>query len=408
MMNIVSLFSGAMGLDLGLEAAGFKTMVCVENDVAAAKTIKLNRPDLPLISRDVRTVSADEIFELAGARNVDAVVGGPPCQAFSVFGNRGGMKDDRGAVIKDYVRLVDEIQPKAFLMENVRGLLSIKLDGDEEFSKKGGLFAWLQREFRKIGYRTDTFVVNSANYGTPQIRERIFVFGSRSNTKAEFPKPQFSNRDEDKLPPFRTLGDAIGSEFKETDPDCMNFSPRKLEYLRMVPAGGNWRHLPVEVQKESMGKSWYLKGGRSAYWRKLSFDYPSPALTTMPNHAGTSMCHPTELRALTCGESAAIQEFPPSWRFVGSATEKCRQIGNAVPTRLAQVAGETLIKLLIQIDETVSDSKANLLSEDTVTHLRPHVRTRSFWRNGEVQEGHTSYRGNSAVNQAELNLIPKS
>lgn len=397
-----------MGLDLGLESAGFVASVCVENDPAAVETIRKNCPDLPLLSQDVRNVSAETIYEATGRRDFDALVGGPPCQAFSVFGNRGGMKDDRGAVIKDYVRLVDEIQPRAFLMENVRGLLSIKLEGDERFSKKGGLFEWLQQEFRKIGYRTDTFVVNSANYGTPQIRERIFVFGSKSVIKANFPQPQFSNRAEDNLPPFVTLGDAIGDGFEETDADCMNFSPRKLEYLSMVPPGGNWRHLPVEIQKESMGKSWYLKGGRSAYWRKLSFDYPSPALTTMPNHAGTSMCHPTELRALTCGEYAAIQEFPSSWRFVGSATEKCRQIGNAVPIRLARVAGDTLMKLLNQIDVDVSRDMKNALPDDTITHLRPHVRTRSFWKNGQVQEGHTSYRGGSDSRQEELDLAIKS
>lgn len=398
-MQTVSLFSGAMGLDLGLEKAGFETCICVENDRAAVETIRRNRPHLPLLAEDVRRVSARSIFDETGKSDFDAVVGGPPCQAFSVFGNRGGLKDDRGAVIQDYVRLVNEIRPKVFLMENVRGLLSIKLDGDEKYSHKGGLFLWLQDQFRKAGYRTDTFVVNSANYGAPQIRERIFVFGTRFDVKADFPKPEFSNRPEDGLPPFKTLGDAIGDGFIDPDTDCMNFSERKLKYLKLVPPGGNWRHLPEEIQKESMGKSWYLKGGRSAYWRKLSFDYPSPALTTMPNHAGTSMCHPTELRALTCGEYAAIQEFPTDWVFVGKATDKCRQVGNAVPVRLAEVAGNVLRTLLQKCENQAACE--NFLSEDTITHLRPHVRTRSFWKNGSVQEGHTSYNESRPTEAAD-------
>ncbi len=114
----------------------------------------------------------------------------------------------------------------------------------------------------------------------------------------------------------------------------------------MVPPGGNWRSLTEEMQKESMGKSWYLKGGRSAYWRKLSFGFPSPTVVTMPNHAGTSMCHPSELRAISVGEAAAIQEFPKEWIFQGTTTAKFRQIGNAVPVRLGQVAGSVIMEFI--------------------------------------------------------------
>jgi DNA (cytosine-5)-methyltransferase 1 len=170
----------------------------------------------------------------------------------------------------------------------------------------------------------------------------------------------------------------------------MNFSPRKLKYLAMVPPGGNWRNLSEDVQKESMGKSWYLKGGRSAYWRKLSFDFPSPTVVTMPNHAGTSMCHPTELRALTVGEMAAVQEFPRDWKFAGSPTDKCRQIGNAVPPRLGQVAGRVLQRLL-QASETLSPLRDKPAASGRIIHIRPHVRTRSYFKDGEVISGHTGY-----------------
>ena len=175
----------------------------------------------------------------------------------------------------------------------------------------GSLIKMLFKEYNKIGYHVDCFVVNSANYGAPQIRERIMLIGNRFNKLVEFPNPTHSNRLKDKLPSFKTLGDVIGprSKFKDSSPEIMDFSPRKLHYLKMVPPGGNWRCLPIDIQKESMGKSWYLKGGRSAYWRRLSFEFPSPTVVTMPNHAGTSMCHPNETRALTVKEVAPFKNF---------------------------------------------------------------------------------------------------
>jgi DNA (cytosine-5)-methyltransferase 1 len=233
--------------------------------------------------------------------------------------------------------------------------------------------------------------VNSANYGAPQIRERVILIGNKHNYKANFPKPLYSNRLEDDLPPFKTLGDAIGpkSPFIDQFPEVMNFSPRKLKYLSMVPEGGNWRSLPEEVQKESMGKSWYLKGGRSAYWRKLSFAFPSPTVVTMPNHAGTSMCHPTELRAISVGEAAAIQEFPKNWDFQGSTTQKFKQVGNAVPTRLGRVAAETA-KLVLEKIEIKAPPEFSSPGH-TEEHIRPHIRTRTFFKNGQAFNGDTSY-----------------
>lgn len=147
--------------------------------------------------------------------------------------------------------------------------------------------------------------------------------------------------------------------------------------------------MPEEIQKESMGKSWYLKGGRSAYWRKLSFQFPSPTVVTMPNHAGTSMCHPTELRAISVGEAAAIQEFPKDWYFQGTTTEKFRQIGNAVPVRLGKIAGEVAMEILKKI-ESGGFEKIDKPSYRE-SHIRPHVRTRSFFKNGQVFSGDVSY-----------------
>ncbi|EBY6523104.1 TPA: DNA cytosine methyltransferase [Salmonella enterica] len=403
--KFISLFSGAMGLDLGLEEAGFEPLACVEQDRAALKTIKTNKPNLAVFEGSIVDCTGPELLALAGVKDkeeIDLIAGGPPCQAFSVFGNRLGLEDARGQLIFEYIRMIKEISPKVFVMENVRGLLSMSIvpaSKKKELSdmiessafEKGSLIKRVAKEFNKLGYHVDCFVVNAANYGAPQIRERVILIGNRFGMKADFANPLFSNRAEDNLPPFKTLGDVIGPEsgFIDKYPEVMNFSPRKLKYLSMVPPGGNWRSMTEEMQKESMGKSWYLKGGRSAYWRKLSFQFPSPTVVTMPNHAGTSMCHPTELRAISVGEAAAIQEFPNHWKFEGTTTEKFRQIGNAVPVRLGKVAGEAAMKLLNRIQE---NNAADLATPSyTETHIRPHIRTRSFYKNGQAFSGDVSY-----------------
>ena len=321
-------------------------------------------------------------------------------------------------MIFEFVQLVNELRPHVFLMENVRGLLSTPIVDKKSFDpkiinpcvrEKGSLLKLLLQKFNDIGYRVDCFVVNSVNYGAPQIRERVLLIGNRHNVFESFPSPLYSNRSEDNLPPFRTLGDAIGGSFVDSCPEIMNFSERKLKYLSMVPPGGNWRSLPEETQKESMGKSWYLKGGRSAYWRKLSFDFPSPTVVTMPNHAGTSMCHPSELRAISVGEAAAIQEFPKDWIPSGSAASKFRQIGNAVPVRLGKVAGSVIARILDSVHSRKTSSEK--FPDSQIIHIRPHVRTRTYYKNGTSYAGsqcyYTSTKLNKGNKEVQLKLFEK-
>jgi DNA (cytosine-5)-methyltransferase 1 len=412
--KVISLFSGAMGLDLGLENAGFETVYCVENNQAAVNTIRHNRPDLPVFGDSITEIEGNKIRKDLGLRTdeeIPLLAGGPPCQAFSVFGNRMGIEDARGQLVFEFIRLVDELRPNFFLMENVRGLLSMSIvpkslkekykevATNDELFEKGSLLKKIFSEFKKIGYSADCYVVNSVNYGAPQIRERVLIIGNKYNKKVDLPNPTHSNRIEDNLPPFKTLGDAIGpnSGFEEINPEILNFSPRKLKYLSMIPEGGNWRSLPIEIQKESMGKSWYLKGGRSAYWRKLSYNFPSPTVVTMPNHAGTSMCHPTQLRAISVKEAAAIQEFPKTWEFIGSTSEKFKQIGNAVPVKLGEVAGVAIMKSMAEISRLNGSFRSDLKSiNNDIVHIRPHVRTRTFWKNGQAYSGDVSYYENNS------------
>ncbi|MDQ1184192.1 DNA cytosine methyltransferase [Agrobacterium larrymoorei] len=404
--SFVSFFSGGMGLDIGLERAGGTIYAANEIDAAAVRTIKANMPDIPVFEQSIADLSGAEVLQAIGMKQgeLDLVVGGPPCQSFSVYGNRSGIGDPRGQLVFEYVRMIGELLPKAFIMENVRGLHSMPLippklaasvDGyHKSMSAHGSLLREIYDQFYDLGYHIDGYLVNAVNYGAPQIRERLLLIGNRIGSRANFPAPTHSNRQEDGLPPFTRLRDAILDGFEDNDSDIMDFSPRKKHYLQMVPPGGNWRSLPEEIQKESMGKSWYLKGGRSATWRRLDWNFPSPTVVTMPNHASTSMCHPDHVRALTVGECAAIQEFPRDWKLQGSAAEKYRQIGNAVPVRLGLVAGSVVQQLL-----AASGRHDNLTKDYAIKHLRPHVRTKSYWRNGEAFAGATGYYDEPAAEQ---------
>ena len=205
-------------------------------------------------------------------------------------------------------------------------------------------------------YHVDAFEVNSANYGAPQIRERVVFIGNAFGVEVDFPKPTHGVEQVDKEPdlfsspattlkPWATLRDAIG-DVDDPCPELLDFSPRKKGFLALVPEGGNWRSLPVEVQQGSMGRAWHAKGGRSGWWRRLSWDFPCPTLVTMPNHASTSLCHPEEVRVLSVREYARVQEFPDNWEFAGKTAEKYSQIGNAVPVRLGLVTASVVSDLI--------------------------------------------------------------
>jgi DNA (cytosine-5)-methyltransferase 1 len=390
--TVLSLFSGGMGLDIGLEQTGrFEHLACVEKIPAFCETIRRNRDaglvgdrNLRVYERDIAELDPFAVMAELGVKpcSVDLIAGGPPCQAFSVFGKRRGLADRRGELLLEYLRFVEAFRPRTFLMENVRGLLSMTTAEDQH---KGALFEMVQDRFDHLGYRTDCFVVNSVNYGAPQIRERMIVIGNRYNLSADFTRPTHSDHPEENLPVFATLGDAIHGK-ADPDPTLMHFSERKQKYLAMVPPGGNWRSLPLPIQKESMGKSFFLKGGRSAHWRKLSFEFPCPTIMTMPNHAGTSMCHPELLRPLTVGECALVQGFPPEWAFVGTPGEKYQQVGNAVPIVLGRLGGGSVIDLLEQIISIQNPAPGPILP-NRVLHLRPHVRTRCWWKDGQIIDG---------------------
>jgi len=428
-LKVISLFSGGMGLDLGLEATGkYEIVACIESDRAACETIRLNQArgrlpeSLRLYEDDISDIDPKKLLSDLNldAGEIDVIAGGPPCQSFSTAGKRRTVQDVRGTLLWQFLRFVKEMQPKFFLMENVRGLLSAALKhrpiaerpdkggpplADDE--KPGSVIEEFVKDLRNIKeacYHMDCFEVNSVNYGAPQIRERVLCIGNRFNAQVEFPNPthgvQTENRSAqlslfgdngttDKMIPWATLGDAIRS-INEENPEVLDFSPRKKEYLAMVPSGGNWRSLPVEIQKESMKKAWEAKGGRSGWWRRLSYEFPCPTLVTMPNHASTSLCHPEHVRALSLREYAAIQEFPSDWEFCGTTAEKYRQVGNAVPVRLGIVAGETIAEAMQCLSRRKFKPMSSSPRPFRVVYVQSHVRTRSWFKDGKAVSGSKS------------------
>lgn len=410
--KVVSLFSGAMGLDLGLESTGrFELLACVEIDSSFCETIRQNvangrvRGQPIVLQRDISKLSVEEFLAETGIDplDVDVLIGGPPCQAFSTAGKRQAVEDPRGTLLWDFLRFVEALRPKIFVMENVRGLLSAALrhrpialrperggpplSHNEKAGSVVELFAKDLSELGGTGYHLDCFEVNAVNYGAPQLRERAIFIGNRFNVEVEFPAPThgpLGDQDRDLFShwkAWRTLRDAIGDLPADAVPES-DFSPRKKHFLSLVPPGANWRALPVEMQQESMGKAWHAKGGRSGWWRRLNFDLPSPTLVTMPNHASTSLCHPTVTRALTVREYARIQEFPDDWEFVGTAAKKYAQIGNAVPTRLGRVAGEVVAAVLDDLRS--ADWRMQPVAPESyrVVYLQSHVRTRQWFKDG--------------------------
>lgn len=352
-LKAISLFSGAMGLDLGIEKAGIEIKLCVEFDKQAAATIRKNT-SIPVIDRDITTIPATELLETSNLKSneVDLIVGGPPCQAFSTAGARRGLKDFRGNVIIQYLRVVSEIQPKYFILENVRGILSAKLNAvpdvykeyEEIKDKKGSVIRFLANEFRKLGYTISFALFNSANYGVPQVRERVIIFGAKGKKRIPLPQPTHSEFGLYGTKKWVTLGEVIKDLPEPADSEFIPLSKRMLQYMPLIKEGENWTSLDPGLAQEAMGKAYNLGGGKTGFLRRLSNSKPSPTLVTSPIMPATLICHPTELRPLSIKEYARIQQFPDSWLFSGKTADIYKQIGNAVPVGLGYMAGLQIVR----------------------------------------------------------------
>lgn len=346
---VVSLFSGAMGLDLGLMAAGLHISVSQDFDKWCVETIRKNGH--VAVEGDIRQlIQADPTCEFllsAGklrSEDVFAVVGGPPCQSFSTAGKRKGVEDDRGTLYEQFLHVVTTIRPRFFVMENVKGLMSMPSDPNDK--KSIPVLDVILDHFRRIGYHTVHGVVDAVHYGTPQFRERLVVVGSRDNERIFLPSPTHFHMHQNADMRWRTLYDAIGDIQSNCGPHA-NFTQKITQYLQMVPEGGNWKSLPANVTAEAMGGAYQSGGGKVGFYRRLSYSEPSPTLVTTPVQKATMLCHPRETRPLSVREYARIQQFPDSWKFEGRLTDCYRQIGNAVPVPLGKAIGQMLLSVAL-------------------------------------------------------------
>lgn len=340
---IVSLFSGGMGLDLGLEKSGLKVVVSQDFDKWCVETIREN--DHNVVGGDiVELIEGDPHCHFLlkkpkiRKRDVFAVVGGPPCQAYSTAGKRRGEIDKRGQLYQQFIHVVKSIRPRFFVMENVKGLASMVAGKDS--GRETPLLDVILEEFKSLGYHTVHGVLDAVHYGTPQFRERLIIVGSRDAEPVYLPMPTHFHFHQNPDMRWKTLSDAIG-DIEDAGP-CGKISKKLLAYLNLVPEGGNWKSLPQHLVEEAMGGAYRSGGGKVGFYRRLNFAEPSPTLVTSPSQKATLLCHPRELRPLSVWEYARIQGFPDGWKFKGSLANCYKQIGNAVPIPLGKAIGDML------------------------------------------------------------------
>lgn len=345
--NIVALsfFSGAMGLDIGMSNGGIHAMLACEFNKYCRMTISQNEPGMALIG-DINKYEPEEILRLAGVpggRKVDVIFGGPPCQAFSTAGARRALNDERGNVFLRYIDVVEKIRPTYVVIENVRGLLSAPYPYDDVTDPiKGGALCVILDRLKTAGYTISFELYNAANFGAPQIRERVVMIGKLGSEKVPYLAPSHDENGRFGLKKWRTLGEVV-NDIEDKEHHYVEFPEKRLKFYRTLKQGQYWKDLPPEAQIEAMGSKLKLGGGKTGFYRRLDFNRPSPTLVTDPTMPATDLCHPTENRPLSVEEYARIQEFPDNWKICGPINEQYKQIGNAVPIKLGEAIARTII-----------------------------------------------------------------
>lgn len=318
----IELFAGAGGMAIGAESAGIEHVMLNEIDKNPVNTLKRNRKDWNIVHKSID----DILIDSKKYKGIDIVSGGFPCQSFSYAGKGMGLEDARGTLFFSYANFIKFSKPKVFLIENVQGLVS---------HDNGRTFKIIINTMEKLGYFIKYKVLNSNNYGVAQKRKRIFIVGFRS--KVMYEKFQFP-KENDYKPVLRdVIYDLPKSEGYE-------YSEYKYNILKLVPPGGCWRDLPDEIAREYMKGSYHLGGGKTGIARRLSWDEPSLTLTTSPMQKQTERCHPLETRPFNILEYSRIQSFPSDWIFEGSLNSKYKQIGNAVPPKMAEAVFKEIVK----------------------------------------------------------------
>lgn len=327
-LNYIEVCAGCGGLSTGLENAGFYPLLLLDNDKSCVKTLKTNKPNTNVQLGDMRKLSLLDYKD-----SLTLLAGGVPCQSFSQAGKREGLDDDRGKLMIDFLRLINETLPDCFLIENVQGLITH--EGGKTFES---LKAMLENNGK---YRVYHKLLNANDFGVAQKRKRVFIIG--------FLTEKYS----------KTFEFPCELKYKPVLKDVLNNCPssvgitypkHKKKIMDLVPPGGCWVDLPETIKIEYMGKSINSGGGKRGIARRLSMDEPCLTLTTSPCQKQTERCHPSETRPLTVREYARIQSFDDTYHFEGSTLNQYKQIGNAVPPLLAYHVGLAIYNYLTNMD----------------------------------------------------------
>ena len=305
---------------MGLEHAGLNHIFLNDFDKDSVATLKQNKPEWNSVLGDVKNIDFSDM-------SADVIQGGFPCQAFSYAGKGLGFTDIRGTMFFEFLRAIKEVKPKIAIGENVKGL---------EKHDEGKTLHTMIAELEKAGYRVRYKVLKSQYLDVPQKRERIMIIGIRKDLNIPFIFP----KEKDYTISIREALENCPVSEGQVYPE------KKRKILELIPPGGYWRDLPIELQKEYMGASFYLGGGKTGMARRLSWDEPSLTLTCAPAQKQTERCHPSETRPLNVREYARIQTFPDNWTFKGSIASQYKQIGNAVPVNLGYHMGRCIIAML--------------------------------------------------------------
>ena len=377
--TVVSLFTGGMGFDLGFEEHGFEVRVALDNDPAVKSTIHANHRTFPVITDAVSDVTAHHILNVAGLQVGDTTVltGAPPCEPFSTAGARNGFRDRRADAVYSFINLVQEILPEYFAFEEVPGFLRaakrhisfyerarMRDDEIDPDLRLGSAFDEVMEDFQSLGYylsfdpeRPKASLLNSADFGAPQKRIRFVLIGARQDPAITLPQPTHGapgSKDvqEGIKESWITLRDALAGLYKNGD-EWFNFPEKWGKYLDDVPQGGCWRNLPEHLHPIVLGGAYDdgtdpmtagMKGGRTGFLRRLSWDRPAPTLVDRPTNKSSCLCHPEETRPLSVKEYARIQGFEDDWTFSGTLSQRYRLIGQATPVRLASAIAARILE----------------------------------------------------------------
>ena len=378
-LTVVSLFTGAMGLDLGFEKRGFEVKVALDNDPAVEATIRANCRTMPVVTSNLSDIATSTILELADLRVGEATVvtGAPPCEPFTTAGARKGFRDHRANAIFEFIRVVKEARPQYFVFEEVPGFLraakrhisfyeraKLKAHQIEPEARLGSAFEEVMEDFQSLGYSLSfdannpkSSLLNSADYGAPQKRIRFVLIGAMNGWPINLPEsthssPESTAVSEGNKLPWATLRDALEG-LDPTDDEWVSFPEKWGQYLHMVPSGGCWRDLPEDLHSIVLGgahddgtdpSTAGMKGGRTGFLRRLSWDRPSPTLVDRPTNKANCLCHPDETRPLSVKEYARIQGFDDRWTISGSLSQRYRLIGQATPVNLSAAVAARILE----------------------------------------------------------------